>query len=225
MIIFIYIFSIIQTVGIADFGDKCFEGQITYEINYDPYKEFEHLTPEWIKENIGSKVILTYKKGNYKKEYYSPEGELLSERYLDLRGQKSYSRGIGNDTINWVDITISGTKIDFTVLDDTINQGYTCKVIESIARVPVKRLGGEIVTVGSTVYYATDLPVNPKWFKNYKEANFNEVIQVAKGHPEETFSRGIYWERHEKMKAVEWREVKKEEISFKSKEEYVFVEL
>ena len=63
-----------------------FEGEIHFTIKYDSIPTY--LNEDYLENAIGSKMILTFKNGNHKKEYYSPSGELLSQRFLDLSSKK-----------------------------------------------------------------------------------------------------------------------------------------
>ncbi len=76
---------------------KYFEGIVTYNIDYESFHK--NFTRESLKETIGSKMILTFKNGNYKKEFFSPDGKLLNVRFLDLQKNRLYGKLFDNDTI------------------------------------------------------------------------------------------------------------------------------
>ena len=75
-----------------------------------------------LKELIGSKMVLTFKKGNYKKEYFSPNGDALEQRFLILKDEKSYQKTNSSDTISWFDFTQEDTKTTFEVLKAQIEK-------------------------------------------------------------------------------------------------------
>ena len=190
--------------------EKYFEGQVTYEIEYSPYdKKFQ---PERIKELVGSKMILTFKKGNYKKEYFSPNGKLLQERILNLKDKKSYLRTSDSDTIYWMDITKNDSKTSFEILNDSIILNHPCTVIKTKTIVSGDNFNGRSFEVGGLFKYAKDLPINPSWYKDYKEANFNEIAKSGKGIAIVTINKGIYWEQKINVKTITERKVKKREL-------------
>ena len=108
---------------------KYFEGQVIYDIEYTPYNKT--ISPNKIKEMVGSKMILTFKKGNYKKEYFSPNGKLLQERILNLKDNKSYMSTKDSDTIFWMDITKNTSNTTFEVLKDSTVLNHPCTIIKT----------------------------------------------------------------------------------------------
>jgi len=188
-----------------------FEGQITYEIEYSPYEK--KFAPERIKELIGSKMILTFKKGNYKKEYFSPNGELLQERILNLKDKKYYFRTNDSDTIYWMDITKNDSKTTFEVLSDSSILNHPCTIIKTKTIVSGESFNGQSFEIGGLFKFAQDLPINPNWYKDYKEGNFNEIAKSGKGIAIVTINKGIYWEQRIKAISIIERKVKKSELN------------
>ena len=225
MIVLVLVFSIIYSIESVEVKDRYFEGQIVYGLNYKPYQDYADINPDKIKESFGSTVVLTYKNGCNKKEYYSPDGKLLSQRYLDLKKQKAYLRTMDSDTVFWFNINVNDSKTIFTVLEDTIIRDYPCKTIKSVTTTPIKESKGEVVTTTSIHYYASDLMVNPNWFKDYNEGNFNEIIKVAKGISIESYFRGLYWEQHESAKSIQWKKVRNKDLKFELREDEVLKEI
>lgn len=192
---------------------KYFEGQVIYNIEYTPYNK--NFSPDRIKEMVGSKMILTFKKGNYKKEYFSPNGELLQERILNLKDYKSYMSTKDSDTIFWIDITKNTSKTTFEVLKDSTILNHPCTIIKTKSAVSLKSHNEEPFEIEGIFKYAKDLPVNPDWYVNYKEGNFNEIIESGKGISIETINRGMYWEQQIKVVLIIERKVKKSEVKIK----------
>lgn len=204
--------SFLSFVGNDEYIDNTiyFEGQVTYEIEYSPYDE--NISPLKLKELIGSTMVMTFKKGNYKKEYFSPDGSLVQQRNLNLKEERSYLRTTDSDTIYWIDITKNDTKTLFETLKDSTILGHPCKVIQTNSIVTGKNFGGKPFEVEGVTSYAKDLPVNPDWYTHYYEGNFNEIIEVAKGIAIVTIDKGIFWEQRMKLKSVVPRRVSNKEI-------------
>lgn len=166
-----------------------FEGVVTYSIEYYPYSE--NHDPARIEELVGNKFIMTYKEGDFSKEFYSPSGELLYEYFMDLEAGKVYNKFSEHDTIFVVDITKNDTKGTFTQKKDSVILNYPTTVLEtkSVLTFPhnlFREVYGE-------EHYAKDLKVNPEWYKNCLEDNFNERIEVGKGIQLLTMTKGAYW--------------------------------
>lgn len=173
-------------------GDKdnidYFEGEIIYNIVYSNI--IIDVSSDYLEENIGSKVILTFKNGNHRKEYYSKSGKLLSVRILDLDKKKSFSKSTGENTVDWIDITKQDTKLTFKRIKDSTIIGYSSIGIEAIGSTVVNE---ENISLTGTFFYAKELNVNPEWYKDYKEANFNEIIKIGKGLSVSEVSNTPYW--------------------------------
>ncbi|QIE58985.1 hypothetical protein G5B37_05235 [Rasiella rasia] len=191
-----------------------FEGQVVYDITYTPYSDSYPI--ERLKELIGSKMVLTFKNGNYKKEYYAPNGELVQERFVQLKHDKSYFRTKDSDTVYWVDITINDTKTTFTVLKDTVVMNHPCRIITTKSTVSGEGFEGKPIEVKGVTTYAQDLPVNPKWYNNFYEGNFNEISKEGKGIAIVTVNKGMFWEQTLSMTSVTHRKVKNKEIKIKN---------
>ncbi len=204
--------SLFSFIGYNSIGDKnkYFEGEVTYEINYNPTDE--NVDPERIQELVGSKMILTYKEGNQKKQYFAPNGKLLTERFLNIKNKKSYSRRHDSDTIVWIDITKNDTKTTIEMVKDEIVSDHPCTVIKTNSVVTGPGFNGKTFESTGLYKYAKDLPVNPEWYKDYKEGNFNETIKVGKGIVVEEFNKHKYWEQHLKVVKVTERKVKNREF-------------
>ncbi|NHN28129.1 hypothetical protein FIA58_020820 [Flavobacterium jejuense] len=212
--IFILIFSalIFYSAGhkLDSKRKKYFEGEIIYKIEYEPYEE--KYQADRIKELIGSKMVLTFKHGNYKKEYFSPDGKLLQKRVLKLKDKKSYFKTYDSDTIYWIDITVNESKTQFKQLNDTVILNHPCNTIRTKTVVTGENFGGQSFEVGGVFNYAQDLAINPKWYEDYKEGNFNEIAELAKGVSLRTINEGVYWEQKIVAVSINRRKVKKSEF-------------
>jgi len=207
ILLMIFIFSCTSTKEVTQ--DKYFEGEIVYNIDYSNISV--ELSANYLEENIGDKIILTFKNGNQKKEYYSKSGKLLSVRFLDLEQKKSFSKSTNEDTVNWVDITKQDTKLTFEQIKDSTVMGYSV--------VGVKTVGSTIVNdetfyLSGQFYYAKKLRINPEWYKDYYEANFNEIIKIGKGITISQVSNTPYWITTLNATRVKRRKVKDSELKF-----------
>lgn len=198
-----------------------FEGVVTYSIEYYPY--LEAVAPSKIEELVGNKMIMTYKEGNFAKEFYSSEGDLLYEFYMDLEAGIVYNKAVGHDTIFIVDITKNDTKSTFTQKKDSVILDYPTTVLEakSILTTP----DNKPLESSREEHYAKDLKVNPDWYRNCLEDNFNERIQVGKGIQLLIKTKGKYWKSVLVAIDVKPRKVKDDEVKLKLTGNETFKEL
>jgi hypothetical protein len=169
-----------------------FEGTIIYSLEYKPSSP--QFSNEDIKELIGTKMIFTFKNGSYKKMFYSPDGELISIRVLDLVEKKSYMQRMESDTAYWFDITVRDTKSTFKKYTDS-----------TLLKVPVKRIevqssfildpNQENLKFNNTYYIAKLIKINPEWFSEFKEGDYNELVKIADGITLKGISEGLYWDQ------------------------------
>lgn len=190
-----------------------FEGVITYEIDYEPYNK--HITPDLLKDQIGEKMILTFKDGNYKKEYFAPNGKLLGVRVLNLQENKMYLRSHDRDTTFWFDIRKADTKTNFSRGNDTIIFNHPAVVIETTSSVKSSELPDKVYEISDKTYFSKKLKVNPNWYKNFKEASFDEIIAVGKGIRIFEVNKGIYWIRTTKAIDIKEKSINKETLKIK----------
>ncbi len=203
--------------------ESYFEGVITYSIDYLPLSD--NYSRESLKEFIGAKMILTFEQGNFKKEYYSSNGNLLSQRYLNLDEQRSYSKSIGNDTIYWFDITKPDSKTEFIRIRDTTILNHPTIGIGTETFVSGVGFGDKTFRVVGEYYYSKSLGVDPNWYVNYKEGNFNEIIKVGKGIQLLTISEGLFWAQIISAQSIEIKDIEKSDITLEIKEDALLKEL
>jgi hypothetical protein len=156
-----------------------FEGKVTYSINYS--SQYEDLSNEYLQNSYGSYMEMYFKNGNIYKKYYNPNGQLLSERYLILKDNKSYSKSINQDTIYWFDIKKHDTKQTFKSIEDSTILNEPALGIETKGVVSGIGFGENTYDVSGKFYFSKKYMVNPKWYENFREANYNEIIKFGKG--------------------------------------------
>lgn len=187
-----------------------FEGEIHYSLDYDNVQV--DLNSSQIKEMIGNKVVLIFKNGNHRKDYYF-DSTLLSQRFLELAKNKSYSFKPTEDTVLWFDIRKPDSQSKFESLKDTIINGSMCQGLIFHTETPNPWEKGKVFKISSTVYFAKKLAINPDWFKNYLEGNCNELFSLTKSMEYERVDYGPYWSTYMKCDSVIWREVDNSEFS------------
>ncbi len=201
-----------------------FEGEIHYAIDYAPY-DADQFSAKNLKERIGSTLIQTFKDGNFKKEFFSPDGELLHTRALNLKRNKSYSWSPDSDTVFWLDITKKGTLTTIESIADSSFLNHPCVIIHSKSTVSGPGLGSKTFQVSSINAYAKDLAVNPAWYFHFEEGNFNEIVKKARGIAIYSNNKGIYWEQKIQMNSIISRTVKDSELTLKIPKNAPFKEL
>jgi len=200
-----------------------FEGVITYNISYKPYSDT--YDADKLKDYIGSKMILTFKNGNFKKEYYSRDGLLLNVRFCDLQEKKAYSQNIKNDTIYWIDITKNDSETTFKRIKDSIILGYKSRALETHSTVRMNIYSNKPMEISGKYYFAKELAVDPNWYEDYNEGNYNEIIKVGEGMQLIIINNGIFWTQEIVVKKVEKRGINEAEIKINIPENAIFKEL
>ena len=185
-----------------------FEGVITYSIEY----ESDNYSPEQIKELVGAKMVMTFKEGNYSKRYFASDGKLLSERFLDLKANRSYTRVFDSDTIFWVDVSKHDSKATFVQIQDSTILQQPTTGIEATIMVSQESEGGDFQKMITRYHFAKNLFINPERYANYKEANFNEIIALGKGVQLSIMNKGIHWDQIISAVSIEPKDVKMKDI-------------
>jgi hypothetical protein len=189
---------------------KYFEGVIVYAITYEPYSD--RFDAEELEYSIGSKMELTFKHGNYKRQYFSPDGDLISERMLDLQAEKSYSKSRGNDTLYWFDITKNDTKTDFIQTNDSLILDHPTIGIKAKSIVSGVGFGDKTYETSGFYHFAKNMKINPSWYSNYKEGNFNEMVKITKGIQLLMLDHGLFWDQKIVATSIEHRIIDENEI-------------
>ncbi len=187
-----------------------FEGEIHFTIDYDSVPTYIGIN--YFKENQGSKMIMVFKNGSNRKEYYSPDGKLLTQRFLDLESNKFYGIDMDEDTVYWYYTNIADSKTDFVQLNDTTIRDYECLTVRAKTVLPHPSDSLKDYVVKSVYYIAKELAINPLWYVDYLEGNYNEMVQVTKAIALETHQKWPNWNTSIIIDKVIWRKVKKREI-------------
>lgn len=207
--------SLIETEKSSNLDDNTdshyFEGEMRFSILYDSVPS--HLTNDYLNHAIGSEMVIIFKNGNHRKDYFSPDGKLISQRYLNLTEQKSFSISSGEDTVLWFNINIPDTRATFTKLSDTLFRGYKCTPIASQVFTPNPQNKDQDLELNRTYYSARELRSNPDWFTNYQEGNYNEMIKMTESIVIATYEKGPFWNTTILCDTVIWRNVKDSELS------------
>lgn len=200
-----------------------FEGMITYSIDYLPLSD--KYSKESLKKSIGAKMILTFKEGNYKKQYYSSNGNLLSQRYLNLEEQRSYSKSVANDTIYWFDITKSDSKTQLFPIKDTTILNYPTIGMATETLVSGLSYGYKTYREVGEYYFAKDLKVDPNWYVDYKESNFYEMMKFGQGMQLFSVNENFFWAQIFTAISIETKDIDKSDITLKIGEDDPLKEL
>lgn len=143
-----------------------FEGIIEYDVNYTI--RTEHITQEELKAHEGAKMVILFRKGEWLRKYYNAEGELISERFLDLKEKRGYQWYRHVEEIRWFDITKDESPTTFSITGKDHQMGYDCTKLRSVTTNPD-------YTFIADFSYANDLHTNPDWYKDFKEGSFNKI--------------------------------------------------
>lgn len=155
-----------------------FEGKVEYAVTYEsltPYRTTADFTA-----NSPNKKIIYYKQGSSKTESYLND-KLLSTSWFNVETNKSYLEKVGSDTIYFYDV--GDADFDFSEIE--VSQGEKIVGYET-TRVSISMSGKKGTfyhgSTGSLSFeFATDLKSNPKWFENFREFNYCELIKIAPG--------------------------------------------
>jgi hypothetical protein len=152
-----------------------FEGKIYYTNSF----KIKQPTVDSIQliKNFGSSSIYTYKRGqfiwtsqgsNFQYEIYKSISNLLVDKYADAKTLNQI------DVFNKVDSLISYTIIENA---DSIC-GYNCNAI----RVVLQSMKDKSI-MKRTIYYSSQLAINPDHFKNYRSYANNRIYPLTKSIP------------------------------------------
>lgn len=200
-----------------------FEGVVTYEISYQPYSD--RFQEKDLQESIGSKMMLSFKDGNLKKEYFSSNGALLYVRYLHVKEKKAYSTSPGSDTIYWIDLTKNDSKTIFSRIADTTILSQQTIGIETKTTTISNDFPNQVFQVSGNYFYSTELRVDPNWYQNCIEGNYDEIIQIGKGIQLLMINNGVFWTQKMTAVKIEKRDVSLNEVTLKLPKKAVLKEL
>ncbi len=193
-----------------------FEGESTYTISYR--SKTEHFTNSQLEEKYGVYGKTIFKKGEYLSKIYGSSGNLISTNKLDLFNNKFYYKRADSDTVLWYDIRANDYPQEILSVKDTTIAKYECRKVKTSTKIE-NVVTGDIEENSNYFCYAKDYPINPNWYANFKESNFNEIIAQGKGYLVYSFKDVIYWEILEKVSSIQRREVKRSELLFELPDE------
>lgn len=165
-------------------GDKYFEGEIHYNIKY--VQKTGLTSSKTLEETKGVKMVMLFEEGSWLKKYYTADGKLVQEEYLDLAENKSYLWNASNSNIQWFDITTEGNSTEIQVVGDKTFQmeGGNSETLEECTQVTtVSNLTfkGNTYQAKEDMLYSKQRKINADWYKNYKVGNFNDIASRANG--------------------------------------------
>ena len=207
---YVVLFYFISSCSFSENDSEYFEGVIEYNIDYIPYSD--SFTSADLEDVAGDKSILTFKKGNYKKEIYAKNGKLLSTIIFDKAQNKSFIKFVDQEIIYWVDITKHDTKLQFNQIKDSVCLGYSLIGVKTVGTTPV---ADSTLDIWGYYYYAKDLKINPDWYSNYFEANVNEIMKIGKGISLIEIMGLPHWQKSIHATSIQKRKVSDDELKVK----------
>ena len=190
-----------------------FEGVVMYEFEYE--LKDDRFTESQLKENIGARMEMLFKNGNYLRRYFSSSGLLLKEIYLNLEENKSFSKNIGNDTIYWININRNDSKTIFSQIKDSVIMNHPTVGLKTKTTVTGPGFGDNSFEVTGEIYFSKEFKVNPIWYKNYLEGNFYEQVKIGRGIQLLYIFDGPFWKKRTIAVSIDPKKVKNEEILFR----------
>ena len=202
---------------------KYFEGVVTYNIEYESYSD--KFTAKRLKEIFGSKMVLYFKNGNFNKEFYAPDGKLVSIYFLDLQKNKLYAKRNDTDTISFYDITKKKDIVNYKRIKDSIINNIPAIGIKVDALVKTKKYPDKLFTASGKYYFSKQHKINPDWYKNYKEDKKNKIFSIGKGIQILSSFKYSLWKQTIKAINIEEKPVNPEEIKIKIDNKTILEEL
>ncbi|MDJ1470859.1 hypothetical protein [Xanthocytophaga flava] len=163
---------ILSSCGQQNSNGKYFEGRIEYKISYIAYDN--KVTEGMLAERNGTKMIYSFKDGNYMKEYYTREGDLIQKRIYNRADNQMYM--ITNDTV----YTYSPARSSFKLT--SIKQGQDDVAFDRVCHHYYMELTDSIThnKMKYEYYFDPTLKINPIWYAKYTEGDWNKVMDKVK---------------------------------------------
>lgn len=197
-----------------------FKSNSGYQINY--IQTNESFPVDSLPYTSGHTETLIFKEGNYIKKIFTKDNLLIREYYFNIDSLKSYYKTIGEDTILWQDKTINDTKGRYTKVKDSLILGHPVQKV--LCNLEVKNIFGEYMSIVDYGYYSKELKLNPELYKNYREADYNKLVELAPGIVLMQRSNHVVWNTNKVAIDIKIREVKDSELEFKYPLNSVFKE-
>ena len=108
-----------------------FEGQVVYTIIYSsttPQMDLETLS-----DLRGNQMVMTFKEGNFKQEYYNAHGRPVQTSTRLIDEHRFYLEIPGLDTTYYSDTRFTGHTTQLNVVGNAVIAGYPCQEILSVA--------------------------------------------------------------------------------------------
>lgn len=200
---------------------KYFEGIIVY--NIECISSENNISEEQCSEIFGTKLLTLFQEGNYIKKYYNKEDKLIRQVILNLEDTISFHHKEGSDTITWVNIAKADSKSIILDVSRSEVSEHKSKVLTIETRSKdYEKTGSKIRYV---TYFSTKLPINAKWYNNYHESNYNEIM--SKGEGVEVRKEIDYgnFKVVESVEEVIWRKIEIEEFNLAIDTNKILIEL
>ncbi len=123
----------------------------------------------------------------------------------------------------WVDCSVQDSKSHFKKVQGSVVLGYPTICLE--LETEVGGFGEWTPIVKSKYHYGKELKINPDWYINYLEANFNEIVKIAPGMLLNATSDDFFWISKKTALKVEQRKVNSKDLIFTIKKDEVLKEL
>ncbi|GLB48219.1 hypothetical protein [Neptunitalea lumnitzerae] len=200
-----------------------FEGTITYDITYISSKK--GIDKNRLMALEGNKMVMTFKNGNYKKEFFAPDKSWLRSYYLLVENKKTYAKVADTDTVYWYSMAQRTSDAFITKGKDSVILNHKVVGFNSNIKVTLKTQPDSVFYVTSSYYFAPDLKVNPDWYEGFTEYRFDELFRRGKGIQLFMIEEGLYWTKIYTPTAINRRPVKDSELTLNLPEGTVFLEL
>ena len=194
--------------------ENYFEGELIYEIEYKSH--IPNVSASYFEENYGVKMIMLFRKGNYVQRYYNQYDELLSELFLKINSNISYYVPVESDTAYWFNIENEDSKSTIKYVRDTVISQHSCIHIKLESDANGSEFKQENLFVEGDNFYSKSILLNPKWYEDYYESNYNTVIKEGKGILYKSISNDDYRMIETTLKSFKKRKIRINELKMQS---------
>lgn len=170
-------FFLVMLVSPFISGQTNFEGKISYNITYEPINP--NATVEFLEQNYGTKEILLYRKGYYKRIKLNRLNDTVSVVIFNPKTKMIHGSHISmKDTIMVYPATenVMASYRPSKVENRSIAGNETYGVKYNFKYKPESKSGGP-KSPEITYYFSKKHPVKAKWHKNQKDGFYNEIMR------------------------------------------------
>jgi hypothetical protein len=153
-----------------------FEGEIKYNLNFSP--EDAKIDTILLKDYYGEQWTFLFKNGNFRWNMESSDTWIGS--IYDQDENKYYYLIKNSGVVSWKKGSQRTDSI-ISIRNDNINTkilGHACRLLEVKSRLLINN-----VLRTRRYYYSPDLKINPEWFTQNQDGNFNEIYSRMKAIP------------------------------------------